>query len=374
MNEPFVNFFRAVSKRSGAMTREHCNIHFVEGPFAEILGVRGGNYRVQCIDQATAGCVHETSLARNHWTRGHRKYFTDWRVLINDHTGRTVVDYRLNLKGSHVYIALDSKALGDSLAWMPFVEEFRVRHGCRVTCSTFWNELFDEAYPEIRFVSPGSEVQGIVAMYKVGCFNVENRDLSPAPWNSVPLQAVAADILGLPRQEIRPKLVIQGGSRPPKLPGPYVCIATESTSQCKFWNRPGGWEELTARLNAKGLQVVNLSLNANRVPGAVQWPNGPIHRVIDCLLHAEFFVGLPSGLSWLAWALSKKVVTISGFALPSTEFQSNRIQVGPPAGVCQGCYNTHVFDPGNWNWCPKKPATPFECTREITVDAVMAAI
>jgi autotransporter strand-loop-strand O-heptosyltransferase len=41
---------------------------------------------------------------------------------------------------------------------------------------------------------------------------------------------------------------------------------------------------------------------------------------VDLLRHASFFIGLGSGLSWLAWASGIPVVLISGFSLPNSEF------------------------------------------------------
>jgi hypothetical protein len=59
----------------------------------------------------------------------------------------------LDLEGKKVFIAIDSRSLGDNLAWIPYVEEFRNKHNCTVVCSTFWNKILD--YPEIEFVEPG---------------------------------------------------------------------------------------------------------------------------------------------------------------------------------------------------------------------------
>jgi ADP-heptose:LPS heptosyltransferase len=39
------------------------------------------------------------------------------------------------------------------------------------------------------------------------------------------------------------------------------------------------------------------------------------------LQHCEFFIGVSSGLSWLAWACGKKVVMISGITKKENEFK-----------------------------------------------------
>ena len=50
--------------------------------------------------------------------------------------------------------------------------------------------------------------------------------------------------------------------------------------------------------------------------------NRPLQERLSLLHHADFFIGLGSGLSWLAWAADTPVVMISGFSHPSTEFHT----------------------------------------------------
>lgn len=48
----------------------------------------------------------------------------------------------------------------------------------------------------------------------------------------------------------------------------------------------------------------------------------PLQERVDLLRHASFFIGLGSGLSWLARAAGIPVVLISGFSLPNSEFHT----------------------------------------------------
>ena len=93
--------------------------------------------------------------------------------------------------------------------------------------------------------------------------------------------------------------------------------------------------------------------------------------------HAEFFVGLTSGLSWLAWACGARVVMISGFTLPTTEFDTPYRVINYHA--CIGCWNDPAlrFDHNrDFLWCPRHAGTPrqFECTRLITAEQVKQTI
>ena len=109
-----------------------------------------------------------------------------------------------------VYISFDSSSLGDSIAWIPYVLEFQNKHNCKVIVSTFKNFLFEEVYPELEFVNPGSEVPNIYAMYKIGWFYDKNRE--PELPNTISLQKAASNILGLTHKEIVPRVKSNWGN------------------------------------------------------------------------------------------------------------------------------------------------------------------
>ena len=90
--------------------------------------------------------------------------------------------------------------------------------------------------------------------------------------------------------------------------------------------------------------------------------------------NCEFFIGLGSGLSWLAWGVGKDVVLISGFSNEQTEFYTPYRVINK--SVCNSCWNRHKFDPSNWNWCPDHEGTEreFECSKQITFEMVKEQI
>lgn len=95
---------------------------------------------------------------------------------------------------------------------------------------------------------------------------------------------------------------------------------------------------------------------------------------VNQLAYADFFIGMPSGLSWLAWAADIPVVLISGISEPWCEF-SSAYRVYNPL-VCHGCYNDlrvnclHIAD------CIHHHGTPqaYECSKNISARQVIAAI
>jgi autotransporter strand-loop-strand O-heptosyltransferase len=241
------------------------------------------------------------------------------------------------------------------------------------------NHLFVDEYKDIEFVEPGSVVDNLTALYRLGLFYIDNKDLDydRHPTNPIlgPLQKVAADILGLEYQEIKPRI---RQPNTPKSEKKQVCIAIHSTAQTKYWNNPFGWQEVVNWLNNRGYVVKLLSTEhdgymGNKNPkGVIQFPPSPIEDVIKELKQSHAFIGISSGLSWVSWATGIPTVMISGFTDPINEM-TDCIRISAPTGKCSGCWHRYKFDGGDWNWCPDHKGTPrqFECSREITSDMVI---
>ena len=161
-----------------------------------------------------------------------------------------------------------------------------------------------------------------------------------------------------------------------------MCIATQSTAQAKYWNNPDGWKKIVDYLKSKGLDVVCIDKDKNFGNGKFfnEMPENAIDKTGDLpledrisdLLNCEFFIGLGSGLSWLAWACNKPVVMISGFSNPISEF-FNPYRVHNP-NVCNSCWNdtAETFNFNDWAYCPRNKN--FECSKEISFEMVKSKI
>ena len=368
--------------------------NFVGEPFVEIKGSINNRYKIEFIDLKTNKVIHNSEISNNMWVKCSRKYYTDWKIVVTPLDSSLEEKYEpvyFNPKGHRVYISLDSKSLGDTLAWFPMVEEFRKKWDCKVICSTFKNEFFKDTYPEIEFVNPGTNVDGLYAMFNIGWFYFENGEIDyakiPNNFRMMPLQKTASDTLGLEYKEILPVLDKSKVKR--QIEGKYVCIAPHASALAKYWNKPGGWQSIIDHLNEKGYKVVYIS----QEPLGDAWHDsklgGELKNVIDKsgdlpledrfadLCHAEYFIGVGSGLSWLAWASGVRTMMISGFSRPFTEFTTNcdRIFNSDPE-ICNGCFNTHKLDPGDWRWCPVHKGTDrhFECTKTITESQIIEVL
>jgi autotransporter strand-loop-strand O-heptosyltransferase len=355
------------------------HFHFVKGPFVEIKGSKSADYKIQFIDNKT-GKIHFTSNIKNNcWCRCSIEYFVEWKIVIYEND-KLWYESIYNASDKRVYIAFDSRALGDSLAWFPYVDEFRKKHNCKVITSTFMNDMFIGQYPDIEFVTPGSSVTDLYAMYSVGLFYNEDSTINglknPNNFREQTMQKMCSDILGIEYTEIKPKVKQRNVNIDNDLK--QVCIGVFGTAQSKFWNNPTGWQDVVDWLNNRGYTVKLLSKEnddymGNRYPnGIVKHPNGPIELVMDEMKKSKAFIGIGSGLSWLSWALDVPTVLISGFSYDWAEMQ-DCYRVTSPKGKCEGCFNRLRLNAGDWNWCPDHKGTErqFECTKSITSEMVI---
>lgn len=355
------------------------NIHFINGPYLEIQGGLDKEYYVEFIDQKTGIVHHSGKIRKNNWIRASINYFVDWKITVND--GDTIHNYKLDLSGQRVYIALDSKSLGDTLAWFPPIKEFEKKHNCKVIVSTFWNKFFKSEYPEFEFVEPGSVVNDLYAMYTIGWFYKEDGTVdhfkNPTDFKKINLQRTTHDILGLDYKEVKPRMAVKKNVEKENI----VAIAIHSTAQAKYWNNKTGWQKVVDYVKSLGYRVVLISKEedgymGNKNPTGIEYLNDTsIEATIDILQRSKMFIGISSGLSWLSWALDTKTCIISGFSDPVTEFE-DCIRIYTKDGFCRGCFNTHRLDAGDWNWCPKHKNTQrqFECSKTISGDEVIKSI
>jgi autotransporter strand-loop-strand O-heptosyltransferase len=365
--------------------------NFVDGPFLEVVGPVEKSYKVVFSNSRTGRILHEGIISNNMWSKASIKYCIKWKIEVFElDTNEKVFEHIFNPEGKRVYIHLDSKAIGDTLAWFPYVEEYRKENNCTVICSTFHNEWFQSEYPEIEFVSPGVQVYDLYAMFAVGWFYNDQQviyDKIPIDFKKFPLQQTAPEILNLKYKEIKPKITIP--ERKTDIEGKYVVIAPHASAHAKYWMYPKGWQTIIDYLNEKGYKVVMLTAE----PLGDEWHDsklgGTLTGVIDKtgyetpiedrmvdIRDADLFIGVGSGLSWLAWALDTPTILISGFSYPYTEFQDCERIFPENSLTCRGCFNRKWLNPGDWEWCPDHKDTPrqFECTKTIKPDQVISSV
>jgi autotransporter strand-loop-strand O-heptosyltransferase len=344
----------------------------IDGYFIELNTNINNPFRVEVYDEKE-NLVYTTKLTSGMYSKLSRQYYTKWKTKL--FVDELTFEHEFNLENSRVFIVFESSSLGDTLAWMPYCEEFRKKHNCHVIVSSFINSMFEDQYPEIEFVGRGVVVPNIKALYRFGWFYDRNKE--PEEPNTIPLQKTATNILGLDYTEIRPKLSFTPGLRP--IEEKYVTIGISTTAGCKEWSHPNGWQTLINYLNDMGYKVAVIQKESfSGIENVLDWTgNKPLQERMCQIYHSEFYIGLGSGLSWLAWAVNKHVVMISNFSEDGHEFTDNTTRITNPL-VCNGCWNNpnFKFDKGDWYWCPEHKGTDrqFECHKSITPEMVINQI
>lgn len=358
------------------------NCHFIDGGFIEILGDENikKKYKVRFINKKTNKIDYEIELGINTWAKTAKKYFIDWKIQVYQENA-LIFEHNLDFTNKNVFIELCSSSLGDSLAWMPAVNEFQKKYKCKVYCSTFQNFLFEENYKNITFVKPGNSVENIYAQYRIGWFYEDNGDsvnlnMNPYDFKKFHLQETAFQVLGMPFIEVKPKLNV-----PIKEKKNQVCIGIHATAQAKYWNNENGWQDVIDYLNSKNYDVLLITKEHNGWMGN-KVVNGIIDKTgdyslqerINQLSESKLFIGLGSGLSWLAWATGIDTILISGFSEEYAEFKPTARIINN--NVCHGCFNNERLNPSDWNWCPsfKETDKQFTCTKSISSNQVINAI
>ena len=280
------------------------------------------------------------------------------------------------LNNQSIDVINESGSLGDAIAWVPIVNEFAMQKNQKINFYSPFKELFEGEYSNLNIYNYWEKPISSNASYSIGCFDIDG-----VKWNQLGLQEIACKILKLKNKEIRSKVALPKNLKN-NFKRKYVCIGSLSTSQAKFWNNPSGWTRTVEYLNNLGYDVVSIDKNnnigcgeyANYIPVDSIDKTGdfPLSDRINDLYFCDFFIGLGSGLSWLAWAVGKPVVMISGFSDPISEFYTPYRVINK--NVCNSCWNDPniLFNKGDWAWCPRNKS--FECSREISFDMVKEKI
>ena len=331
-------------------------ISFDLGPKVEIKGSVNTEYFIEFIDGSTDKVLHSAVINTNMWTKCSKSYHIPWIIKIN---GEVV--HNFNLEGKTVKISIDSKSLGDTLAWTPQVVEFKNKYKCKVIVSTFNNKWFEglKAYKDITFVSPLSK-NSSYAHFHIGWFkdengNWDNNTHNPTQSNTIPLIQTATDILRLPLSPINHGISFTPKKRPIK--DKYVCIGPEATAGLKEWPH-SSWVHLASLLQSKGYKVISLSQRGFVGGKVINKTNLPFDELFNYIYHADLFIGLGSGLSWINWALGKHTLMINNFVPLGYDVPNNITKI-ENHDVCNNCWvsKEYTFDAGDWDWCPINKGT-----------------
>lgn len=275
--------------------------------------------------------------------------------------------------GAHLLVHFDSFCLGDTICFSAYLDALLLHHQPRqVTVTTFFPELISSRHHAVEVVSaylqPGSP--GFIETDTLVTVGYDKANLDHTLGG---MQWAVKDCLRLPqelaigRPWVRPRArtVLDG----------KVAIAPESLKAIARWDWHGarGWQEVIDHLNLKGKEVHMVSYeNRLQLQGLkASWHgNSDLDVALGHILESELFIGLSSGLAWLAWAYEVPVVMIAGFTKPHNEFPSYRVIQDM---ACNGCFNTFTEIRSS---CPLFEGTDRanECHTRITPEMVISKI
>jgi autotransporter strand-loop-strand O-heptosyltransferase len=320
-----------------------------------------------------------------------KRYYIPWELKVWK-DGNVVFSHRMDLKGKKVLVQFPGGlgTLGDFLGWLPYVDKFQTQQNCELTATLpqHFIDLVAPEYPNLKMVTQDRiNPADYYATYKLGLFfNDTECTHQPADFRYVGLHRTAGHILGVDPTEMPPRLHIPDLDVRP-IAEKYVVIATKASTQCKYWNHLHGWREIIKFLMEAGYRVICIDKEAvhgngrvfNHLPHGCEDETGnrPLAERARWIRHADFFIGLSSGLSWLAWAVGQRnIVMISGFTHPNNEFHTPYRVIN--FNTCNSCWNdpAHNFDHKDFLWCPRQSGTDreFECTKQISPERVKAVI
>jgi len=283
-------------------------------------------------------------------------------------------------------VEIVSDALGDTIGAMSIIEKWRLETGKKVTVLCKFTDLFRGSYPNITIYKKSDTNVRFVP--EKGIWYINNiphtEKINTTYKFEIPLLEGYAQDFGINSDGVELKVDLFKKERPIK--SKYVCIAVQSTTQAKYWNHPGAWDELCRMLRKKDLTPVCIDRDFsfgiqgyfNEAPSKAVKKNGlSLEDTINYLYHCEMFIGLSSGLSWLAQGLKKPTVIISNVTSKDHEHIDERTLRIYEESVCHGCFHKYPFNSGDWLWCPvyrNDEARRFICTKAITPESVMKQI
>ena len=341
------------------------------------LEVPAGNFHVT-ISNADSGQIFLDENLSGVQLVSFEKYFIRWQVDVS-RDGKKIFSHTLDLTRQPVLIAVQVTALGDIISLLPHIRAFKNFHRCEVSIMLreYMREFAAKLYPDLVQVD-NATAEYYATYFPVMCIGGD--PTRPLDVRNEPLERVHRKIFGLDVLPTKPTFM---PTAPPVTDEPYVCIAVQASTTIKSWLYPGGWDIVVDYLKRLGYRVFCIDKHAQETNDGqtIRMPEGAedftgdfsIMERANMLYHAEFFIGLGSGLAWLADAVNCPVVMICGFSRDWFEFHTpyrvaNR-------NVCNGCLND-IYANFIWDVCPYHKGTPreLECQRKIFPRQVLNAI
>lgn len=322
-----------------------------------------------------------------------KKYFIEYEISIHMMNNNVpncypfeVITFDLYNKDILILISgsEDRCGLGDEISWLQATVHFHNKYPKTniYICTSYseLNVLIKKFAPYLNIIDYKSiKNKKFYATYLNGCFfNDTNRNYNPIDFRLQSLISMGYNVLGIEEDKQNPALLFKYDT--PKKEKPYVCIGVHASGIFKEWlPDEGEYERLVDFLKNLGYDVYIIdkdeeskanNLIRTKIPSNAINLTGyyTLEERAKILSGADFFIGVSSGLSWLAWSVGIPVVLISGFTNPITEFYTPYRVIN--YNKCNSCWNDYFKENIIENPCPRKcdiyKNDYLECTTSIT--------
>ena len=345
------------------------------------LQIPRGNWHAKISDYSSNFVFMDEDILEGATLISVEKYFVHWEITLAL-DGEICFYHRFDPTDQQVHFMFPNKAMGDNITLFPYMKAFKEYYNCRVSCTVpdYMQDIVKNYYPDITLSDDISE-DNYATYYMVGQ-NFNEPITSTENIRFIPLKKFGHSIVGW-HMNVNEKVIFHP-TKERKIKEPYVCIAIQASGTPKAWLNYNGWNFVVKYLKELGYRVLCIdreSENANygnvvKIPEGAEDYTGDVSLIerINLLAYSDFFIGLSSGLAWLAWSVDIPVIMISGITKPWYEFKTPyRIYNNL---VCNGCFNDmrytykEIFD------CPRYKDTEqiYECSKKISAQQVIDAI
>lgn len=341
------------------------------------LQVPAGDWRIRISDGESELIFFDQSVA-NKVLISMEKYFIAWHIEVF-FKNELVFVHDFDVHNQNVLFVISNIPLGTGIMTLEAIKEFEKEYGCHVRCDTTesFGELVTNYYPTFRLQHEIDD--DTYAVFYPGAYQIPPFVI-PDSARSLSWDYVGRILLHLRK---KPESVHFTPLDKRVIKEPYVCIGVQASSIYKCWHYPQGWDIVTEYLQKKGYRVLCIdkestvtcgSYNVSKPLAAEDYTgNVSLLERISLLAYADFFIGMGSGLAWLANSADCPVILISGHSLPISEFDTPYRVINTL--VCHGCYNDLRVE---WfkEFCPYHRGTEreMECTKKIAPKQVIMTI
>ena len=345
------------------------------------LQIPKGNWHVKISDYSNNLIFIDEDIFEGVTLISMEKFFVHWEIVLS-FDNEVCFYHQFDPSEQNIHFHFPGNAIGDNITFFAYMNEFKRNYNCQVTCTVpkIMREIVKLYYTDVNLVDKLPD-DTYATFYMVGQ-NFNELLVATENIRSMPLQKFGQAILGWKIKT--PKKIIYKATEERKIQEPYICIAVQASGTPKAWLNPNGWNIIIDYLKQLGYRVLCIDKdretsdygNVVKIPAGAEDFTGNLSLIdrINLLAYADFFIGLSSGLAWLAWSVDIPVILISGITKPWYEFDTPyRIYNNL---VCHGCFNDMNIEFNEVFNCPYHKATSkmYECSKKISAQQVVDAI